>query len=110
MEPIDPFSYLFDMAGTLTGGIVTDLKTAFLGMLVIGFILIGLDYLKDAFGSLLNGFSHNRHSKLAGDLRDQRDFYKKDTFEYDLYNAAYRKNLRKSLDTFDEGKFSRNHE
>lgn len=105
MEQIDPFTYIFEAASTLTGGIITDLKTAFLGMLVIGFILIGLDFLVAALGSLTNGYMHQRHSTIASNLRAQRDFYRKDTFEYDYYDAAYRKNLRKSLDSFDERHF-----
>ena len=105
MNPIDPFTYIFEAASTLTGGIITDLKTGFLAMLVIMFILMGLDLLMGVLGTLTTQFSHKRHTSLARNLREERDSYSKDSFDYELLNASYRKNLRKSLDSFDERKY-----
>ncbi len=48
MPKVDPFDYLMEAVGNLTGGLITDLKTLFLGMLVCSFILMAFDLLKDA--------------------------------------------------------------
>ncbi|WP_319548094.1 hypothetical protein [Desulfogranum marinum] len=72
MEPIDPFSYLFDAAGQLTGGLVTDLQSAFLGLLVLGFILLGLDVIKEALlnsSAVVDSFGQWRSSRHLARLR-----------------------------------------
>ena len=72
MEPIDPFSYLFDAAAHLTGGLVTDLQSAFLGLLVLGFILLGLDVIKEALlnsSAVLAYMGQQRASRRLAKLR-----------------------------------------
>ena len=82
MEPIDPFSYLFDAAAQLTGGLVTDLKSAFLGMLLLGFIvqafqlityaLLNSGAVRSSFGQVL---ASRRLAKLRRESGDDSSHY-----------------------------------
>jgi len=47
MPPIDPTQYLMDALAVMTGGLVNDMKTLILGLVVCSFILMALDILKD---------------------------------------------------------------
>ena len=72
---MDPNQYLFDAVSQLTGGLITDIKTLFVGGAVLMFILIGLDHLKDAFEHMLDARSHDRFLENAEDMRMERDQY-----------------------------------
>jgi hypothetical protein len=87
---MDPNQYLFDALSDLTGGLVTDLKTFFLGAVVLGFVLIGFDYLKDAFERLLSSRSYGHYLESAEDMRLERDQYRRGTREWDEANYMYR--------------------
>jgi len=47
MPQIDPTQYLMDALAVMTGGLVNDMKTLILGLVVCSFILMALDILKD---------------------------------------------------------------
>ncbi len=71
MPTVDPFKYLMDAIGILTGGLINDLKTLFLGLLVCSFILMALDLLKDAllspaatFGRVREMYNEHRVNNL----------------------------------------------
>jgi hypothetical protein len=97
---MDPFSYIFDAASQLTGGIITDLKTGFLAMLVITFILMGLDLVKGVLDNFFGDIGHRKNMKLTQNLRSQRDMFDQDSFDYEFFDKAYKKSLNKSLDSF----------
>ncbi|WP_457573590.1 hypothetical protein [Desulfolithobacter sp.] len=86
-------TFLFDLASQLTGGLVTDLKTALSGMLVIVFILIGFDYIIFSLSSSLSSFRTAKHYGQAKHFFSIRNTYSKDSFEYQYYSLMYRKHL-----------------
>lgn len=47
MPTVDPTQYLLEALSTLTGGLIKDLQTLILGLVVCSFILMALDLLKD---------------------------------------------------------------
>lgn len=103
MPVIDPTQYLMDALSTLTGGLVNDLKTLILGMVVCAFLLMALDYLKDLFGDTIETFVSHRNSnkyfenaRFAKEARDNSVF---GSAEYDFNNALYRRFIRKSVDS-----------
>lgn len=87
---MDPNQYLFDAINQLTGGLITDIKSLFLGGIVIAFVLMGLDYLKDAFELMLDRRSHDRYLEDAEDMRMERDQYRRGSAEYEEANYIYR--------------------
>lgn len=105
MPQTDAFSLIFDMASNLTGGLITDITSVIAGMLVLCFIMIGLDYLKTLLERFIDQMSFNRHSSMARNFLSKRDSYDKGTFEYDLMNRSYQKNLTKSLNSHNDRSF-----
>ncbi len=87
---MDPNQYLYDAINQLTGGLITDLKSLFLGGIVIAFILMGLDYLKDAFELMLDRRSHDRFLENAEDMQMERDQYRRGSAEWEEANYMYR--------------------
>jgi hypothetical protein len=47
MPTVDPTQYLLTAISTLTGGLITDMQTLILGLVVCSFILMAFDLLKD---------------------------------------------------------------
>lgn len=90
---------LFDVASSLTGGLVTDMQTLFVGGLVLAFILMGLDYLKDGFEGMMNSRAHDRYLEDARDLRMEREQYQRGTAEWDEANLLYRHYIGKAAKT-----------
>lgn len=46
---MNPSNILFSSFSALTGGLVTDLTTTMLALLGVGFVVMGFDYLREAF-------------------------------------------------------------
>ena len=93
---MDPNQYLFDAISQLTGGLIGDLKSLFLGGIVIAFILVGLDYLKDAFDHMLDRRAHGFYLESAEDMRMERDQYRRGSIEWEEANYMYRHFIGKS--------------
>jgi len=87
---MNPNQYLYDAITQLTGGIITDIKSLFLGGIVLAFILVGLDYLKDAFEHMLDARAHGKHLEDAEDMRMERDQYRRGSSEWEEANYMYR--------------------
>jgi hypothetical protein len=47
MPKVDPTQYLMEALSILTGGLITDMQTLILGLVVCAFLLMALDILKD---------------------------------------------------------------
>lgn len=60
-----PTDILFTAMSSMTGGLVTDLTTAMLGMLVLGFIVFGFDHLKDLFENSIAERNRDYHYEKA---------------------------------------------
>jgi hypothetical protein len=78
-------TFLFDAFSQLTGGIVTDLKTAMLGIFTIFLIIIGWE-------KLISVLSENNFNRIHSDenlmsLKEKRDI--SSGFQRDYYNRAY---------------------
>jgi len=86
---MDPNQYLYDAISQLTGGIITDIKSLFLGGIVLAFILVGLDHLKDAFNHMLDARAHDRYREDAEDMRMERDQYRRGSSEWEEANYMY---------------------
>ena len=56
----DHSDVLFTTVSSLTGGLVTDLQTAMIAMLVISFIMFGFDRLKNLLTESINQAKHNQ--------------------------------------------------
>ncbi len=87
---MDPNQYLYDALSQLSGGLITDLKTLFLGGIVLAFILMGLDYLKTGFEHMMDQRAHGRFLESAEHMLWERDQYTRGTAQWDEANIAYR--------------------
>ncbi len=87
---MDLNQYLFDAVSTMTGGLISDMKTLYLGAIVLAFILMGLDHIKDVFDHMLEQRSYKRDVTNAEEARAARDQYARGSFEYDEANYLYR--------------------
>lgn len=90
-----PSDILFQSISVMTGGLITDLQTAMLGMVALGFIVMAIDYLKDTFEASL----HQKHSdKYIENARFHKFAYENesDSTLRDVHKAKYRANIRKA--------------
>ena len=87
---MDTTQFLFDAVSQLTGGLVTDLRSLFLGGIVLTFVLIGLDYLKGSFEHMMDRRSHGRFLENAEDMRMERDQFTRGTAQWEEANYMYR--------------------
>ena len=96
---MDPNQYLFDALSQLSGGLITDLKTLFLGGIVLAFILMGLDYLKTGFEHMMDRRAHGRFLESAEDMRMEREQYRRGSSEWEEANYMYRHFIGKAAKT-----------
>ena len=108
MPHIDPTQYLMSALSSLTGGLVSDLQTLILGMVVCTFIAMGADYLFFIINSAFERSARDRNFERAKSARDNnferakstladRGQYEKGTAEYDRASLQYREYIRKSV-------------
>ena len=98
MPQVDPTQYLLDALSTLTGGLIADVQTLILGLVVLSFLAMGFDYLMDILGAF---FDNNRADKYLRDARDIRlaqQTWNKGTAEYDYHEHLYRRFVRRSAE------------
>jgi hypothetical protein len=60
MPKVDPMQYLMNALSTLTGGLIADMQTLILGMVVCSFILMALDLLLEVLLSPLSSYQRAR--------------------------------------------------
>jgi len=96
---MNPNQYLFDAISNMTGGIITDIESLFLGGIVLAFICVGLDYLKDAFNHMLDARSHDRFLEDAKDMQMERDQYRRGSSEWEEANYMYRHFIGKAANS-----------
>lgn len=87
---MDVNQYLFDAISGMTGGLISDMKTLYLGAIVLAFILMGLDHIKDVFEHMIEQRSYKRDVTSAEEARAERDRFSRGSFEYDEANYLYR--------------------
>ncbi len=94
---MNPTQYLFDAMSNLTGGLITDIKTLFLGLVVCSFIYFGFDILMEAVGLSLERRARDRSFERAKSTLAEREGYAQGSAEYDRLSARYRKLINKSV-------------
>lgn len=67
VDPVNPTGFLFQVVSDLTGGMVTDIKTAMVGVVTLLIIMMGLDLFKDVFFIAVKGQAEFRASIKARD-------------------------------------------
>lgn len=92
----DPTQILFDAISGLTGGIIKDVQTAMIAILLIVFLLLGFDLLKDVlFNRYQSRAAQNKYWREAEYHLQESSNYQRGTIEYDYHKARYRKLLNK---------------
>lgn len=97
MQPIDIQQSLFDLVSNLTGGLVNDVRTLLLGLLLIAFIAMAVDLLGIAITNSLERRTMDRNFERAQDFLETRNRTAKGTASWDYYNMKYRNALRRSM-------------
>jgi len=82
--------YLLQAISELSGGLISDLQTLFVGAIVLAFICMGFDYLKSAFDHMLDSRAHGRFLENAEDMRMERDQFMRGSTEWEEANYMYR--------------------
>ncbi len=95
--PITFDTILFDVAGNMTLGFVTDAKTALVFAVFIGCVLMGADKLFEAIGTKINNHTASAAFQSASSYAALRDSSSEGSLNYDYYNALYRNQLNKSV-------------
>jgi hypothetical protein len=98
MPKVDPMQYLMSALTTLTGGLIADMQSLILGLVVCSFIFMGLDYLMDVFGTIINDYRSNKYMKDAHAFLDARNDFDRSSAEYAYNNQIYQRLVRKSVD------------
>lgn len=88
-----PSDILFQAISTMTGGLVSDLTTAMLAIVGIGFLLMGFDYLREAFEGSMNKRAINKSLDSARSYKKMADSMD-DQVSKDYLNARYRNEIR----------------
>ncbi len=96
---MDTTQFLFDAFSQLTGGLVTDLRTLFLGGIVLVFILMAIDHLKSGFEHMMDSRAHGRFLESAEDMRMERDQHRRGSTEWEEANYMYRHFIGKAAKT-----------
>lgn len=76
---MNPTDLIFGAISQMTGGLIADLSTAMIAMVMFGFIAIGFDMLKDVLGGHVQTMTARKQltgrftvPKVSGDLRITR--------------------------------------
>ncbi len=103
---MNPTDLIFSVVSDLTGGLVTDLTTVIIAMVGFGFILMGLDYLKDAMEQrFVNSerLSDDYQSRIDSHLSESDNYfeYKKWKGKMDGLNMKGESNINENQKMYD---------
>jgi hypothetical protein len=74
--PVDAFTLLFQTASSLTGGLVNDMSTALVVILVIMFVVLGVDLLRDVvLDPYFHGLNQEQRYKKYKEHREEREYF-----------------------------------
>ena len=90
-------AFLFEAFSQLSGGLITDMKTLLLGMLMLGMILIGFDMLREKIGGALLNYSAGKSFSSAQGFLGMRNSSGAGSAEYEYYDALYKAHLNRSV-------------
>lgn len=81
---------LFSSISNLTGGLITDIQTAMIGLLAVSFLVMGFDYIKDVFEDNVKARNSARALRDAQEYRKVIDNSSVDPAIRDVYKTKYR--------------------
>ena len=58
---MNPFQSLFNAVSMLTGGLISDITSMVTGVIVLGFIAMGLDHLKYVLDGVMDRRASDKH-------------------------------------------------
>jgi len=67
---MNPTDIIFQAISNLTGGLITDLTTAIVGIILLSFIAMGFDLILDVLGSRVQSLTQRK--KLTGRVTEPR--------------------------------------
>lgn len=94
---------IFNAVSQLTGGLINDITSMVIGMVVLSFIAMGLDYLKDVLDGVMDRRASNKYFSRAEEVRKARDTWEAGSAGYAQQNALYHRLIRKSADAAERG-------
>ena len=101
MPKVDITAIILQQISILTNGLVNDLTTLVLGLVLCAFILMGFDYIKEFFVSgfedLRNEKAYKKYSQMAEDILVSRDTYEKGSYHWKEENLIHQEMLRKAV-------------
>lgn len=98
MPKVDPMKYLMDALATLTGGLIADMQSLILGIVVCSFIFMALDYLLGIVGTAVDSHRSDKYMKDAKIALEARRTSDPFSAEYEYNNQLYKRLVRKSID------------
>jgi hypothetical protein len=94
---MDIQTLLLDGITAMTGGLITDVGTLIVGFVLLGFLLLGADILIEKFQEAAQARRENYLMSAAANYYQHRRDHERGSFEYDYYNALYKKSLGASV-------------
>jgi len=94
---------IFNAVSQLTGGLINDLTTAIIGMVVIGFIAMGIDHIIYVLNGVMDRRSSEKYLERAKLAKDSAISHGYGSVESDYNMALYRRYIRKSADAAERG-------
>lgn len=83
---MDPTKFLFDAVSQVTGGMITDIKTAMTAIVLLSMILMGADLLKIV---LFKRCDEKRAANEEAANYEMADYYHREMREYERGTVAY---------------------
>ena len=100
---MNPFQSLFNAVSMLTGGLINDITSMVTGVIVLGFIAMGLDHLKYVLDGVMDRRASDKYFSRAEQVRKARDTWEAGSAGYAQQNALYHRLIRKSADAAERG-------
>lgn len=97
MPKVDPFAYIMSSLSTMTGGLIADMQTLILGIILISFLVFGFEWLIEIIDGRLEETARGRNFDRAKNALAKRNSFSKGSVEYDQASLEYRRFLTKSV-------------
>jgi hypothetical protein len=95
MPTVTPMSLIFKVFSDLSGGLVNDISTVMVAMLVISIIIMGFDYIKEVLDEGMSRRRTNAPLERARGYKNMADNMD-DQVSKDYLNAKYRGEIRRA--------------
>ena len=89
---------VFNAVSQMTGGLINDITSMVTGIIVLGFIAMGLDHLKYVLDGVMDHRASDKHLERARFSKEAAEHSTVGSVEYDWNMAMYRRHLKKSID------------